>query len=93
MSKKPVIRQSSQTRKSSDKDKISAEQKKKRSSSTGKVASSETKHINSKKTDEKVTRERKEKENVEAIDIPVAEVEKKDHNKIVFIYLQHLKRK
>lgn len=62
--KKPAVRQSSLTRKSSEKDKISEEQKR-RSSRTGKVASGEAKH----KTDEKVTRERKEKssKNVEAI--------------------------
>lgn len=68
MLKKPAARQ---TRKLSEKDKISAEQKK-RSSSTGKVTSGEAKY----KTDEKASRERKEKssKNVDAIDIPTTEV-------------------
>ncbi|EFN90131.1 TRAF3-interacting protein 1 isoform X2 [Harpegnathos saltator] len=73
ISKKPATRQFSQTRKSSEKEKISAEQKK-RSSSTGKIASSEAKHTKG-KTDERKMREKKEKssKNVEPIDIPVTE--------------------
>lgn len=72
--KKPAARQSSQTRKSSEKEKISAERKKK-SPSTVKLASGETKRIND-KTNEKATKERKERssKNVDAIDIPVVEV-------------------
>ncbi|EFN74100.1 TRAF3-interacting protein 1 [Camponotus floridanus] len=68
-SKKPAPRQASQTRKSSEKDKISMDRKK-RSSSTGKVASSETKNVN-----DKARKENKKEnlKNVEAIDIPPAE--------------------
>ncbi|XP_014488037.1 PREDICTED: TRAF3-interacting protein 1 [Dinoponera quadriceps] len=70
--KKPAARQPLQTRQLSEKNKISAEQKK-RSSSTGRT-SGEAKRIND-KTDEKVTRERKEKssKDVEPADIPIAE--------------------
>lgn len=69
-SKKPAPRQASQTRKSLEKDKVSIDRKK-RSSSTGKVASSETK-----KVDDKARKENKKEnlKNVEAIDIPPAEV-------------------
>ncbi|XP_011065017.1 PREDICTED: TRAF3-interacting protein 1 isoform X2 [Acromyrmex echinatior] len=75
-SKKPASRQSSQTRKSSEKDKISAERKK-RSSSTGKVVS-ETKRDKDDRTEEnKAKKENDWKEenskNIEAIDIPPAE--------------------
>ncbi|KAG5326915.1 MIPT3 protein, partial [Acromyrmex heyeri] len=75
-SKKPASRQSSQTRKSSEKDKISAERKK-RSSSTGKVVS-ETKRDKDDRTEEnKVKKGNDWKEenstNIEAIDIPPAE--------------------
>ncbi|XP_011863655.1 PREDICTED: TRAF3-interacting protein 1 [Vollenhovia emeryi] len=76
-SKKPASRQTSQTRKSSEKDKISAERKK-RSSSTGKVASSEAKHDKNERIEESKARsgnDRKEEssKNIEAIDIPPAE--------------------
>lgn len=70
-SKKPAPRQASQTRKSSEKDKVSMDRKK-RSSSTGKVASGEAKNV-----DDKARKENNKKENlksVEAIDIPPAEV-------------------
>ncbi|KMQ96605.1 traf3-interacting protein 1 [Lasius niger] len=73
-SKKPAPRQASQTRKSSEKDKISTERKK-RSSSTGKVTSGETKSVDD-KSNEKARKENNKKEslkNVEAIDIPPAE--------------------
>ncbi|XP_070171928.1 TRAF3-interacting protein 1 isoform X2 [Polyergus mexicanus] len=73
-SKKPVPRQASQTRKSSEKDKVSTERKK-RSSSTGKVVSGEAKSINE-KSNEKGRKENNKKEklkNAEAIDIPPAE--------------------
>ncbi|KAL0131848.1 hypothetical protein PUN28_003005 [Cardiocondyla obscurior] len=76
-SKKVASRQSSQTRKSSEKDKISAERKK-RSSSTGKIASGEAKRDNDAKTEESKVRKgnsRKEEnsKSTEAIDIPPAE--------------------
>ncbi|KAH0956756.1 hypothetical protein HN011_008890 [Eciton burchellii] len=82
--KKSVPRQASQTRKSSEKDKVSVERKK-RSSSTGKVASGESKRSDNDKTNEKATKEKKTDErkeeiskNTKAIDIPPAEpVEKK----------------
>lgn len=67
-SKKPAPRQASQTRKSSEKDKISMDRKK-RSSSTGKIASSETKNVDARKENKK-----ENLKNVEAIDIPPAEV-------------------
>ncbi|KAM0736071.1 TRAF3-interacting protein 1 [Formica fusca] len=73
-SKKPAPRQASQTRKSSEKDKVSTERKK-RSSSTGKVVSGEAKSINE-KPNEKGRKENNKKgnlKNVEAIDIPPAE--------------------
>ncbi|GAB1862952.1 TRAF3-interacting protein 1 [Camponotus japonicus] len=68
-SKKPAPRQASQTRKSSEKDKVSMDRKK-RSSSTGKVASGEAKNV-----DDKARKENKKEnlKNVEAIDIPPAE--------------------
>lgn len=77
-SKKPASRQTSQTRKSSEKDKISAERKK-RSSSTGKVASGEAKRDKNDRIEESKARkgsDRKEErsKNVEAVDIPPAEV-------------------
>lgn len=72
---KTATHQVSQARKSTEKDKISAERKK-RSSSTGKAASNETKR--NEKTDrhaKKETNEEKEtSKNVETIDIPPAEV-------------------
>ncbi|XP_077261073.1 intraflagellar transport 54 isoform X1 [Temnothorax americanus] len=77
-SKNPASRQASQTRKSSEKDKISAERKK-RSSSTGKVASGEAKRDKDDRTEENKARkgnDRKKEEsskNIEAIDIPPAE--------------------
>jgi hypothetical protein len=78
--KKSVPRQASQTRKSSEKDKVSVERKK-RSSSTGKVASGESKRSDNDKTNEKATKEKKTDErkeeiskNTKAIDIPPAEV-------------------
>ncbi|KYM97070.1 TRAF3-interacting protein 1 [Cyphomyrmex costatus] len=76
-SKKPASRQSSQTRKSSEKDKISAERKK-RSSSTGKVALSEAKRDKDEKTEENKTKKgndlkKESSKNIEAIDIPPAE--------------------
>ncbi|RLU25276.1 hypothetical protein DMN91_003369 [Ooceraea biroi] len=77
--KKHVPRQASQTRKSSEKDKTSGERKR-RSSSTGKVASGESKGANNDKAGEQATKEKrtdKEKENssknTKAIDIPPAE--------------------
>lgn len=75
-SKKPALRQTSQTRKSSEKDKISAERKK-RSSSTGKVASGEAKRDKDDRTEEKARKgnDRKEESSKnEIIDIPPAEV-------------------
>jgi len=75
-SKKPASRQSSQTRKSSEKDKISAERKK-RSSSTGKVVS-EAKRDKDRTEENKTKKGNDWKEenlkNIEAIDIPPAEV-------------------
>ncbi|KYM83365.1 TRAF3-interacting protein 1 [Atta colombica] len=75
-SKKPASRQSSQTRKSSEKDKISAERKK-RSSSTGKVVS-EAKRDKDDRTEENKTKKgndwkEENSKNIEAIDIPPAE--------------------
>ncbi|KAG5318647.1 MIPT3 protein, partial [Pseudoatta argentina] len=75
-SKKPASRQSSQTRKSSEKDKISAERKK-RSSSTGKVVS-ETKQDKDDRTEENKAKKgndwkEENSTNIEAIDIPPAE--------------------
>ncbi|KAG5331917.1 MIPT3 protein, partial [Acromyrmex charruanus] len=75
-SKKPASRQSSQTRKSSEKDKISAERKK-RSSSTGKVVS-ETKRDKDDRTEENKAKKgndwkEENSTNIEAIDIPPAE--------------------
>lgn len=75
--KKP--RQVSQTRKSSEKDKGSGERKK-RSSSTGEVASGESKRADNDKANEKTTRKKGGNEgkedsskNTKAIDIPPAE--------------------
>lgn len=78
-------RQSSQTRKSTDKDKASVERKK-RSSSTGKVPSNETKHTDGKagrttKIAKKTNEKKKENsKNIEAIDIPPAEVKMKSNH-------------
>ncbi|XP_018301770.1 TRAF3-interacting protein 1 isoform X2 [Mycetomoellerius zeteki] len=76
-SKKPASRQSSQTRKSSEKDKISAERKK-RSSSTGKVASGEVKRDKDDRTEESKAKKgndwkEENSKNIEVIDIPPAE--------------------
>ncbi|XP_018348863.1 PREDICTED: TRAF3-interacting protein 1 [Trachymyrmex septentrionalis] len=75
-SKKPASRQSSQTRKSSEKDKISVEQKK-RSSSTGKVVS-EAKRDKDDRTEENKAKKgndwkEENSKNIETIDIPPAE--------------------
>ncbi|KYN18462.1 TRAF3-interacting protein 1 [Trachymyrmex cornetzi] len=76
-SKKPASRQSSQTRKSSEKDKISAERKK-RSSSTGKVVSEAKRDKNDRTEENKAKKGNDWKEenskNIETIDIPPAEV-------------------
>ncbi|XP_029167472.1 TRAF3-interacting protein 1 [Nylanderia fulva] len=72
-SRKPAPRQASQTRKSSEKDKVS--ERKKRSSSTGKVTSSEVKNVDD-RPKEKARKENNKKEsskNIEPIDIPPAE--------------------
>ncbi|XP_018364881.1 PREDICTED: TRAF3-interacting protein 1 [Trachymyrmex cornetzi] len=75
-SKKPASRQSSQTRKSSEKDKISAERKK-RSSSTGKVVSEAKRDKNDRTEENKAKKGNDWKEenskNIETIDIPPAE--------------------
>lgn len=73
--KKSAPRQASQTRKSSEKDKISAERKK-RSSSTGKVVG-DTKRADDKANKKKLKEDEQNEESTkkfEAIDIPPAEV-------------------
>jgi len=76
--KKSAPKQASQTRKSSERDKISVERKK-RSSSTGKVAG------DTKRADDKAKKKAKEEDdkkentkNFAAIDIPPAEVKRQN---------------